>query len=85
MDTILGGALALYAFADLALVVVSLLVVFRTYHARQIMKRQLVAALALVVIFFVAPLVFLTAMYVQRTVAPAGDAPRIQPTPTREQ
>lgn len=85
MDTILSGSLAMYAIVDLALVVVCLIVVFRAYHARQIMKRQLIAAVALVVIFFVLPLIFISAMYAQRTEIPEGRAPRSQPTPTSEQ
>jgi len=66
MDKLLGLSLAVFAVLDLTVVVVILVAVFRAHHARQMVKRQLVASIAFVLIFFVVPLIFLTAMYANR-------------------
>jgi hypothetical protein len=72
MDRKLGWFLALFAAVDLTVVVMLLLAVFRAYHSRQLVKRQLVTSISLVLIFFIAPLIFLTAMYVESVLSPSA-------------
>jgi len=68
---LLGLFLTAVCIVDVALVVAILFTAVRAYRARLIMKSQLVGAIVLVTVLFVAPLIFILLFHSSAAVTPA--------------